>query len=143
LDYLRDTAGLITHFLDNGGLAVFDPQMRKWWPSCEWRIEIFSSLVPLRHVVILISKDENGSEWIHTRGLRKFGRPDISFPRVAAEFRDGAIDLCNRFIAFQVYGGVIMEGEAIKMKSLPSGFRCFHRGNLDDPSFNNFHVSIE
>jgi len=27
LDYLRDTVGLITYFLDNGGVAVFDPQM--------------------------------------------------------------------------------------------------------------------
>jgi hypothetical protein len=145
LDYLRDTVGLITHFLDNGGVAVFDPQTFKWWSPCEWRSEIFdpASPVPLRHAIVLISEDENGLEWIHTRGLRKFGRPDISFPRVEAEFRNGAIELCNRFIEFQAYGGVIAEGQAIKMKSLPTGLRCFHHGGLDDPSFNNFHVTIE
>jgi hypothetical protein len=28
------------------------------------------------------------------------------------------------------------------MKSLPTGMRCFHRGNEEDPDFNNRHVEI-
>jgi hypothetical protein len=31
LDYLRDTVGLVTYMLDNGGRAVYDPLMFRWW----------------------------------------------------------------------------------------------------------------
>jgi hypothetical protein len=145
LDYLRDTIGLITHFLDCGGVAVFDPHMFKWWSSENWRTQIFepAAAVPRHHVIILTSNDENSTTWFHTRGLRKFGRPDISIPKVGGEWKEAAIELCNRFIEFQAFGGVIKEGKEIEMKNFPNGFRCHHRGDLDDPDFNNVHVSID
>lgn len=145
LDYLRDTIGLVTHCLDHGGVAVYDPHMFQWWTPTKWHERIFepASAVPRHHVVILISENKNDTLWVHTRGLRKFGRPDISIPRVAAKWREGAIDLCNRFIEFQAFGGLILEGKEITMRSLPDGLRCYHRGYLDDPDFNNVHVAIE
>lgn len=144
LDYLRDTVGLITYLLDQGGVAVYDPQMFRFWSPEMWMERIFdpAAAVPRNHTIILTSEDEDG-EWIHTRGLRKFGRPDISIRQVAPESRDGIIDLCNRFIEYQAFGGVITEGEEIHMSALPDGLRCFHRGSHDDPEFNNVHVAIE
>ena len=53
------------------------------------------------------------------------------------------IELCNMLIDFQAFGGVIAEGQEIRRQSLPEGLKCFHRGNMDDPDFNNVHVSIE
>ena len=35
LDYLRDTIGIITYFLDHGGIAIYDPLMFRWWPPSE------------------------------------------------------------------------------------------------------------
>lgn len=31
LNYLRDSVGLLTFFLDHGGVCVYDPQMFRWW----------------------------------------------------------------------------------------------------------------
>jgi len=145
LNYLRDTVGLIAHFLDNGGVAVYDPQMFKWWSPDNWRERIFSPAgpVPRHHAVILGSEDSGGTEWLHTRGLRKFGRPDLSFPKVPNSQKEAFIDLCNRFIESQAFGGIIPEGQEIRMRSLPDGLMCHHAGDLDDPDFNNVHVSIE
>jgi hypothetical protein len=43
LNYLRDTIGLVTHFLDNGGVAVYDPQIFQWWsPENMARSNIFA-----------------------------------------------------------------------------------------------------
>ena len=145
LNYLRDTVGLITYLLDNGGIAVCDPQMFKWWNPGSWKTTIFEppAAVPMRHVVILISDEEDGeSEWIHTRGLRKFGRPDLSIHGVTASQKDAMLDLCNRFIELQAFGGVIAAGQEIRMNTLPDGYKCYHQGNLDDPDFNNVHVEI-
>jgi hypothetical protein len=145
LNYLRNVVGLISWYCDSDGVAVYDPQMFKWWTQSEWRTWMFepAAAVPTHHLIILTSEDESGTQWFHTRGLRKFGRPDLSIHRVPPDLRDGIIDLFNRFIEFQAFGGIIEEGQEIKMTSLPPGMICRHQGNIDDPDFNNVHVEIE
>ena len=98
--------------------------------------------MPRHHVVILTSEEAGGGSltWFHTRGLRKFGRPDLSVPRVPPQHREAVIDLCHRFIEFQAFGGIIGEGQEVHMKTLPSGMTCHHAGDLDDPDFNNVHL---
>lgn len=144
LEYLRDTIGLITHMLDQGGVAVYDPQILKWWSPNEWRHRVFepASAVPRHHVVILYSEDGDGTEWFHTRGMRKFGRPDLSMHGVTSEHRTAVIDLFERFIEMQAFGALIPEGQEIRMRTLPQGLRCFHGGSPDDPDFNNVHIEI-
>jgi hypothetical protein len=145
LNYLRDSVGLLTFLLDQGGLAVYDPQMFKWWSPAEWRSRIFepAAAVPTHHIAILwSSEDDSERKWFHTRGMRKFGRPDISIHNVDPEREAGVIDLCSRFIQLQAQGGIMPEGQQIRMASLPSGGLVHHRGDLDDPDFNNVHIEI-
>lgn len=144
LNYLRDTVGLVTHFLDHGAVAVYDPQMFQWWDPKEWRERIFDPAgpVPHNHTVILVSEEPDGTEWIHTRGLRKFGRPDISVRGVSDSQKDAFIEMCNRFIELQALGEIIPEGHEIRMPSLPEGLICRHGGDLEDPDFNNVHVRV-
>ena len=143
LNYLRDIIGLTTYLLDNGGFAVADPQQFELYDAERWHREIFDPGTPnvSRHAKILYS-DELDGRWYHTRGLRKFGRPDLSVTGVPKEHFNGVVDMCNRFIQLQALGGCISEGEEIRMKSLPPGLRCYHAGSLDDPGFNNVHVEI-
>ena len=145
LDYLRDAVGFISYLTDSGGVAVYDPQMFRWWAPGEWRKEIFNpaSAVPRHHVTILVSEDGNAAgHWYHTRGMRKFGRPDISVRNVTQAHKDGVIDLINRFIEMQAFGAVIPEGHPIRMKSLPEGLTCHHNGDREDTDFNNVHLEI-
>jgi hypothetical protein len=150
LDYLRDSVGLLTYFLDHGGVCVYDPQMFRWWEPGAWRHQVFEpgGPVPRQHVVILTSdEDQSGAlgetlTWFHTRGMRKFGRPDLSVHDVRPHDHEAIIDLFERFIEFQALGGTIAEGQAIKMRNLPPGMTCHHGGDLDDPDFNNVHVEI-
>jgi hypothetical protein len=146
LNYLRDSVGLLTFLLDYGGITVYDPQMFQWWEPEEWRNRIFDPAgpVPRHHVVILTSEESDSAlTWLHTRGMRKFGRPDISIHNVPANQHDAAIDLCERFIELQAFGGIIEDGQAIRMNSLPEGMTCHHAGDLDDFDFNNVHIEIK
>ncbi len=145
LDYFRDTIGLVTWLLDDGGIAVLDPQMLRLWSKDEWKMAVFEPAQPnpRNHVVLLASPEPDGRLWLHTRGMRKFGRPDLSVNGVDEANRSATIDLINRFIEYQALGGVIEEGEEIRVRSLPPGGVCRHSGSLDDPDFNNVHVSIE
>lgn len=150
LDYLRDSIGLVTCLLDHGGVCVYDPQMFRWWAPEDWRRHIFEpdGPVPGKHVVILTSnEDESGVTaepliWFHTRGMRKFGRPDLSIHSVPAQLYEAVIDLFERFIQLQAFGGVIAQGQEIRMRSLPLGMTCWLEGDLEDPEFNNVHIEI-
>lgn len=146
LNYLRDTVGLLTFLLDHGGVALYDPWMFHWWEPEEWKDRIFKpgEAVPRRHVVILISEEPEAPAltWFHSRGMRKFGRPDLSTHRVPPHYRDAVIDLLERFVEFQAFGGAIENGQEIRVKTLPNGMICNHAGHPDDPDFNNVHVEI-
>ena len=161
LNYLRDTLGVVLFFLEHGGVAVMDPQQLKLFDAERWRAEMFAPQPPQwhRHVVILVSEQIDSAAppgggvevkpeatgkklWIHTRGLRKFGRPDLSLRNVPRAQQIAAIDLCNRFIQLQAQGALIAEGQEIRMESLPPGLFCQHGGSVEDPDFNNVHVEI-
>jgi hypothetical protein len=144
LDYFRDVIGVLTYCLDAGGVAIYDPQMFKYWAPTEWRSRVFDvrSSVPRHHVVILVSADADGTEWIHTRGMRKFGRPDLSIHNVDGRYKDSIVELCNRFIELLAFGSIVLDGQGIRIDLLPPGMTCFLKGSEDDPDFNNEHIEI-
>ena len=144
LNYFRDVIGFLTFCFDAGGVAIYDPQMFKWWAPLDWRSHVFDidRSAPRHHVVILLSEEEDGTKWVHTRGMRKFGRPDLSIHKVAPHHQDAVVDLCNRFIELLAFGGRIRDGQEVRLNSLPSGMKCFRRGSEEDPDFNNEHIEI-
>ena len=143
LNYLRDIIGIITYLLDNGGICVYDPQAFSFLEKKEWNEKIFNpnGPVPRNHVMILYS-EEDGARWYHTRGLRKFGRPDLSIHAVTSDYQEGVIDLFNRFIEYLAFGGIVPDKQEVKMKNLPQGMWCENKGDFDDPEFNNKHIEI-
>jgi len=144
LDYFRNIIGIITWLLDAGGAAIHDPQMLWLWSADEWRDEAFAPNAPNpdRHTAILVDPEAAGTSWYHTRGMRKFGRPDLSVRGVDARYADAVTELIERFVEHQALGHVIPEGEPVRMKGLPEGGVCRHGGSPDDPEFNNVHVEI-
>jgi hypothetical protein len=145
LDYFRDTIGVITWLLDCGGISIYDPQRLWLWSADEWRSEIFQpgESQPQEHTVILVSEDQGETQWLHTRGMRQYGRPDLSVHGVGMRYMDEVTQMIERFINLQAEGGLIPEGQEIRMRGLPPGGVCHHRGSLDDPDFNNVHIAIE
>lgn len=144
LDYLRNIIGLVTYFLDNGGVSVYEPQCFKWWHPDKWKDIIFSPKEPtvFQHTTILVSEQANGNLWYHTRGMRLFARSDISVHNVIKDYADDVHEMINRFIEFQALGGIIDDGKKIKIQGLPDTMWCEHKGDEDDPDFNNKHVEI-
>ena len=145
LDYLRDVIGLVTHLADHGAVCVNDPQTMEWWTPAEWRARIFEAdgPAPHRHVAILTSEEKMpGYYWFHTRGMRKFGRPDLSLHDVLEALREPVLEMFERLIKRQVLGAVVPEAQELRMASLPPGLCCFHEGDTNDPDFNNAHIEI-
>jgi hypothetical protein len=70
-----------------------------------------------------------------SRGLRAFGRPDLSIRHVPQDAIAVASDLCNRLIETQAYGRVIPDGPI-------EGMLAHTTGALEDPDFNNRHIEL-
>lgn len=146
LDYLRDIVGVIAALVDIGIVAVHDLLRPEWWAGADWlaRFHAHGEVRPLDHVFIYRSDDDQpGRWWYHTRGMLKFGRPDLSVRGVPDGFEKPVVELIQRFIVLQAEGGVIAEGQEIRMAGLPSGMTCRHGGSHDDLDFNNVHVGID
>lgn len=145
LDYLRDAVGIIQYLVDRGAEAIFDPQTYQFWSPHDWSTRLFdpAAPVPHEHVIILETPDDAGEgAWVHTRGMRKFGRPDLSVMNVGPESREKVIDLFNCYVEALASGATISNGERVTLAGLPSGgvFRLDPR--LDHPDFHNAHAEI-
>lgn len=143
LNYHRDTVGLITWLMDQGAVGVLDATAIMWLSPTTWKDEVFGpgKPVPHRHVRILESEDPSGP-WLHTRGMSKYGRPDISIHNVTSGPWDVAVEIINRFIGMMALGAIVPDGQAIRMEGAPDGMMCHHRGSPEDPDFNNTHIEI-
>jgi hypothetical protein len=144
LDYLRDVVGVVTWLLDSGGVAVYDEIAQSWFSKETFRSTFFEPNEPcwFSHVAIHAFDEPDGTETLRTRGLRKFGRPDVVARGIGSENREVFIDLLNRFIELQALGGVVENGAKIRVRGVEEGFRCRLEDRFDDPEFGGTCVVV-
>ncbi|OOG43384.1 hypothetical protein [Rhodanobacter sp. C05] len=143
--YLRDTFGVLAGLLDIGGVAILDPQTLSLLDADGWRRHyLIRDGAPIRnHLLILRDNDAKPDHsWIHTRGMRKFGRPDISIRQVPDRAIDRAGLLCERLVELEALGAHFVEGQALDIEGVPGGVVVHLGGGLDDPDFNNTYVEF-
>jgi hypothetical protein len=145
LDYLKTSLDVITFLTDTGGEVVYDADTLSWHPREKWSQltdagQIFN---PFDHVAVVRSRQPDGV-WLHTRGMIKFGRPDLSARAVPAQQETHYRKVIDRFINFQALGGAIELGRVIQLEGTELSLVTNKvKGSLEDPTFKNFYVEIE
>lgn len=145
LDYLRDTLGVLAALLDIGGRAILDPQIVSLFDAASWRGRyLVEGGAPPRNHVLILRDDEPGSDrsHVHTRGMRKFGCPDLSLRNVPAQELDRAGALCEKLVEMQALGRHFAAGQALEVEGMSQALVAQPGGSLDDPGFNNRHVEF-
>jgi hypothetical protein len=146
LQYLRDVIGFIESLVDAGGVAVLDVQSLALRSADQWREVVFEPDAPraVNEVVMLRSTDARhpGRTWLHTRGLRKFARPDLSITNVPSDSVFNAQLILERAADFLIAGGVFADGREVRMSVAPPGLIAHTSGDLEDPDFNNRHTEF-
>lgn len=108
LDYMRDAIGVIQAFVDTGAAGILDLQTLSLLSPEDWSTDIFAArFSPFMHTVILSSEEDDGTLWLHTRGMLKFGRPDISIRNVPAKDVNAAAELINQMIYYGSQGAFL------------------------------------
>ncbi|HZX72240.1 MAG TPA: hypothetical protein VFE77_15615 [Rhodanobacter sp.] len=144
--YLRDTLGVLAGMLDSGGVAILDPQILSLLEADAWRRHyLVRDGAPIRHHLLILcdGESEPGRFWIHTRGMRKFGRPDISIHQVPDAAVDRAGALCEQMIELQALGAHFVEGQQLDIEGMPGGAVVHLGGRLEHPQFNNTYVEFD
>ncbi|HEY0180807.1 MAG TPA: hypothetical protein VGC30_14425 [Dokdonella sp.] len=146
LDALRDLVGAIAALTDAGAVAVVDPQILSLFDADAWRRRFFDgdAFRARDHVLILLDDDaaNAGRLRVHTRGLRKFARPDLDLRNVPPAAAGAAGELVERLVEFQALGGRIEDGRTIEIDGAAHGLVARTAGAPADPEFNNRHVAL-
>ncbi len=148
LDYLRDTLGVLAALLDVGGTVVLDPQILTLFDAEGWRRHyLVDGGAPPRNHVLILRHPEDGDDAadrsrVRTRGMRKFGRPDIDLRQVPDGQAGAAGALCERLVELQALGAHFEAGQTLDVEGLPGALTAEPGGSLDDPQFNNTHVAF-
>ena len=144
LDWLRDLIGVVAASLERGGVAVLDPQILTIFDAAEWRARFFEdAFEPTKHAVILVSPQDDGHVWLHTRGMRLFGRPDLSCRDALPGELEGLQSIFNGLIRMMAAGARIPDGQPVRAAQSGELLRCSERGDLEDAEFNNVHLLLE
>lgn len=144
LNYLRNALGFVQAAVETGAEAVLDVQTLELYPTAKWTERFFSSQFhPYAHVNAMISPEEGGTFWLHTRGMRKFGRPDMGMTGVPYGELDRAKAAIDQMIFYGAQGAVFSRPARLH---LSTGESCtvFPKlsGDLEDPDYNNEHYSL-
>ncbi|QWT19233.1 hypothetical protein KPL74_15965 [Bacillus sp. NP157] len=145
LDYLRDTLAVVAGLTDVGGKVVVDPQILTLFDAASWRDHylVAGGAPPRHHVLILCSPEETkGRSWIRTRGMRKFGRPDVSITNVPDREIDRMGALAEQFVELGALGSHFVDGQVIDVDGLTNGLAVSLAGDESDPRFNNSHAAM-
>ncbi|WP_052487548.1 hypothetical protein [Gordoniibacillus kamchatkensis] len=145
LDYLRNTVGIVQCMLEQNAAAVFDGNALRWHTPQEWTDTFFFAerLEPLDHVSFLVTQQAPGTSWLHTRGMRKFGRPDIGIRSVPEASVANVTSLVGRLIELQAAGVVLGEETSVAWRGAEWTLRGVPDRNFDNPDFNNESIAYE
>ncbi len=145
LDYLRNTLRAIVRLFDVGAVAVADPLVTGLFSRDRWIRDVASGNDhTLRQHFLVLSDadpDDPARRWVHTRGLRKFARPDISLTGVPVDAVGQAGALCQQLADMQALGGMFGDGQQLPVDGVGI-FEARPGGSRDDPRFHNTHVAM-
>lgn len=146
LDYLRDTLHVVTDLMDAGGVAVVDPQTSDLFDHDAWRRRFGAAHADTlrQHVLVLCDGDPDDAarQWVHTRGMRKFARPDLGITGVPPGEADRAGALCVQLVDMLARGGHIADGQVLGVDGLPAPLVARLHNDAGNPRFYNTHVAL-
>jgi hypothetical protein len=155
LAYLRDTVGVVSAVMEaSDAVAVLDAYALTWWRPADWRRRFVdeSAFRVADHVFVAVSDDPRHRPglWTYTRGMKKFGRPELQVKHLPGPYDEAnpAIrnsgELLSGLANYLAGGAVIEDGRAMRLESYDSTIVFFETG--DDSStekhFNNAALEV-
>lgn len=144
LHYMRNAIGFVQALIEKGALGIFDLFTLRLFSSAEWTGKIFEpEFDPYSHITIYTSEMDDGSVWLHTQGMRKFGRPDSSMEGVPYDMVENAVQVINQMIFYGAQGVFFTRDT---MLHTHTGIDCVIKpqfiDDMENPDFNNSYYRM-
>lgn len=148
LTYMRNVIGYIQALVERGGKAVFDFSTVTLYSPIDWRKRFFQpEFSPCDHIRISSSIDRRAkkpSMWIHTRGMSKYGRPDISFENVPEGKENMVINIIRQMIYFSAQGAFYTKPAKFHFNAKHAGVVTpVFQNDFENEVFNNAFYKID
>ncbi|MFC0216632.1 hypothetical protein ACFFK0_29985 [Paenibacillus chartarius] len=145
LEYFRNMIGIVQAAVEQGAVAVLDAQTLRWYSAEEWSETFFaqSAIRPLDQTALLVTKEGEDVYKLHTRGMRKFGRPDLSIRQVPESGIPYATSLVNRLIELQADGERLQAASFVTWRETDWSLVGTYNGDVANPEFNNESVEYD
>ena len=145
LTYMKNIVGIIQAFTEKGAVGVLDLFTLSLISPERWTNGYFGDgFEPRHHAETFVSEGEGGKFRIYTRGMIKFGRPDICFEDAAWDEVDKVGEIVGQMIYFGARGAFFDKDVKLHI----SGGRSFivRPELVDDPDnddFNNVYYKVK
>ena len=155
LAYLRNTTGVVSAVVEaSNAVAILDAHALAWWRPVDWRRQFVetSEFRIEEQVSIAVTDDPRYRPgWrTHTRGMRKFGRPELQIKHLPGAYdvtnpaiRNSGI-LINGLANHLAGGAVIEDGQTMRLQTYDSTIVFFE--SPDDSAtakhFNNAVLEV-
>ncbi len=101
-DYFRNVIGFVQALVEQGAGGVLDLLTFSLFEPTKWTERFFEKEINAQDHVVILSSKEDDRYWLHTRGMAKFGRPDISIKDIEQDDLHDYKQLIDQMI---YYGG--------------------------------------
>lgn len=141
--YLVSAIGIIQALCENGAVSVLDVQTLTWYSTKEWE-EIFfeKELNVYRHIGLFISKEQEG-EWLHTRGMAKFGRPDVSIVHIPQGEAGRMKPLMDQLIYYAAQGAWFCRPVKVNTQDEKFLINPHYVEDFENCDFNNAYIELD
>jgi hypothetical protein len=155
LNYLRNTIGVVSAIAEAGAEAgagaILDVNALAWWRPGDWRRQFVDGPSQFRigdHVGVVVTDDPRHHPGLrtHTRGMKKFGRPELQIRHLPGEYstRNPAVrnsgDILNGIASYLAQGAVIRDGQTMHLPNLDATV-TFVETPDDSDTTRHFHNS--
>ena len=154
LAYLRNTIGVVSAVAEAANaVAILDAHALTWWTPAEWRRRFVdaSAFRIADHIFIAVSDDPRYRPglWTHTRGMRKFGRPELQVKHLPGAYDESnpAIresgNLLGGLANYLAGGAVVEDGDTMRLDSFDSSIVFFESPDGSMPEHAKDGVMLE
>lgn len=138
--YLKQAMDVIS-MLSKQMIAVLDLLSLQWYDKESWNHLVTKEFDLYDHVQILLSQEEGA--WLHTRGMLKFGRPDISILHVPKEKIHEMKLLVDQIIYYEALGAMVLKDSKFHTKLGTYVIHPIFYNDFENYDFNNAFIEMK
>lgn len=143
LDYMRNVIGILQALIEKGAIGILDLFTFSLYSPEAWTTRFFENDVNAQDHVMIFITEENDKYWLHTRGMIKFGRPDLSLFESDQEHLEIDKLILDQMIYYSGQGA-FFDGEAIiHTDHSPYKVNCEFVPDWSNDDFNNAYTRIK